>query len=67
MSLWSVEDEATRDWMTSLYRHRSEGAGRTTSELVRQASLDRLQDRRSRGESTHPFYWGAFVAVGDSR
>lgn len=66
MSLWEVEDEATRQWMTELYRARLEQK-LWTAGAVRQASLNMLHQRRARGESTHPFYWGAFVAVGDWR
>jgi CHAT domain-containing protein/tetratricopeptide (TPR) repeat protein len=66
MSLWSVEDEATRAWMGHLYRARLE-EGKDTAESVRAASLAVLAERRAKGESTHPFYWGAFVAVGDWR
>lgn len=65
MSLWKVEDEGTRDWMRRLYQARV--TGMSTAEAVRSASLDVLRDRRARGLSTHPFYWGAFVASGDYR
>jgi CHAT domain-containing protein len=66
MSLWSVEDEATRAWMGYLYRARLEEK-KDTAESVRAASLAVLEERRAKGESTHPFYWGAFVAAGDWR
>jgi CHAT domain-containing protein len=66
LSLWSVEDEATREWMTALYRHRLID-GRSTADSVRDASLQLLGRRRSRGESTHPFYWAGFIAAGDWR
>jgi len=36
-----------------------------TAAAVREASLRVLRRRREAGESTHPFYWGAFVAAGD--
>jgi CHAT domain-containing protein len=52
--------------MRALYEARlTEGLG--TPEAVRKASLKILGDRRKRGESTHPFYWGAFVAAGEWR
>jgi CHAT domain-containing protein len=66
MSLWSVDDEATRLWMRALYRNRLQ-KHLNTADSVRQASLDVLRDRRAHGQSTHPFYWGAFVAAGDWR
>ena len=64
-SLWSVDDDTTRAWMESLYEARMRGL--STAGSVRQASLDLLRYARSRGRSTHPFSWGAFVAVGDWR
>jgi CHAT domain-containing protein len=66
MSLWPVSDNGTRQWMRALYGARLHG-GRDTAESVREASLEVLQDLRRRGESTHPFTWGAFVASGDWR
>jgi CHAT domain-containing protein len=66
MSLWSVDDEATRAWMRALYEARLEGH-LDTAEAVRQASLAVLRARRGAGASTHPFYWAAFVAAGDWR
>jgi CHAT domain-containing protein/tetratricopeptide (TPR) repeat protein len=66
MSLWSVEDNATRAWMQRLYEARMRD-GLDTADSVRRASLETLQARRASGESTHPFYWAAFVAAGDWR
>jgi CHAT domain-containing protein len=63
MSLWPVEDEATRQWMTALYRHRFV-EGKSTAASVNGASLELLRQRRARGESTHPFYWAGFIAAG---
>jgi CHAT domain-containing protein len=65
MSLWPVEDESTRDWMEALYRYRFSPNGVSTPEAVRSASLEILQQRSETGQSTHPFFWGAFVASGD--
>jgi CHAT domain-containing protein len=66
MSLWSVEDEATRVWMRALYDARLR-RGASTDRSMTEASVRVLNARRSRGESTHPFYWAAFVAAGDWR
>jgi len=66
MSLWSVDDQATRAWMRALYEGRLQ-RGLSTADAVHQASLTTLRDRRARGLSTHPFYWAAFVAAGDWR
>jgi CHAT domain-containing protein len=66
MSLWSVEDRATRRWMEALYRARV-GQQLDTADAVRQASLTVLRERRTRGQTTNPFYWAGFVAAGDWR
>lgn len=66
MSLWSVEDQSARAWMRSLYDGRWR-KGLSTADAVQQASLRLLQERRAHGQSTHPFYWAAFVAAGDWR
>lgn len=66
MSLWPVEDAATRAWMTRLYRDRLTRK-RSTAEAVHGASLEVLRHQRSQRKSTHPFYWAGFVAVGDWR
>lgn len=65
MSLWSVNDHATREWIHRLYEGRL--GGLTTTQAVQQASLGILQERREAGFPTHPFYWGGFVAAGDWR
>ena len=66
MSLWSVEDQATRAWMRALYEGRFQRK-LSTADAVHQASLAVLRDRRAKGQSTHPFFWAAFVAAGDWR
>ena len=66
MSLWSVDDQATRAWMRALY----EGRFRrklSTADAVHAASLAVLRARRATSQSTLPFYWAAFVASGDWR
>ena len=66
MSLWRVDDDSTRRWMTSVYEQRFvRRLG--TAEAVRQASLDQLRRRRRAGTGTHPFYWAGFIAAGDWR
>jgi CHAT domain-containing protein/tetratricopeptide (TPR) repeat protein len=66
MSLWPVDDQATRIWMRALYQGRLQKR-LTTAEAIHNASLSVLRERRARGQSTHPFYWAAFVAAGDWR
>ena len=66
MSLWSVEDQSTRAWMRALYEGRFQ-QHLSTADAVHSADVHTLQTRRARGQSTHPFYWAAFVAAGDWR
>jgi len=66
MSLWAVEDQMARRWMIELYRERYE-RGLGTADAVQKASMTILRERRANAVSTHPFYWGAFVAAGDWR
>jgi len=66
MSLWQVEDVSTRDWMRALYEGRLQKR-LDTAVAVRDAGLSVMRARRSKGQSTHPFYWAAFVAAGDWR
>ena len=66
MSLWPVEDEASRQWMRALYANRLT-KGMSTVDAVHAASLEQLRQRRDAGLSTHPFYWAGFVAAGDWR
>jgi CHAT domain-containing protein len=66
MSLWSVDDQATRAWMRALYEGRFQRK-LSTADAVHAASLAVLRARRAKGQSTLPFYWAAFVAGGDWR
>jgi CHAT domain-containing protein/tetratricopeptide (TPR) repeat protein len=66
MSLWPVEDQATLEWMRALYAGRLQ-KHLSTADAMREASLTILRARRAKGQSTHPFYWGGFVAAGDWR
>ncbi len=66
MSLWPVEDEASREWMRALYANRLT-EGMSTVDAVHAANLEQLRERRAAGLSTHPFYWAGFVAAGDWR
>jgi len=59
MSLWAVDDEATRALMTDFYRHLSQGVAR--SEALRRAQLKLMRKE----ETAHPAFWAAFVLAGD--
>lgn len=59
MSLWQADDRATAQIMQTFYRYVKQGVGK--DEAIRQAKLDYLgADSRN-----HPFFWGAFVLIGD--
>jgi prepilin-type processing-associated H-X9-DG protein len=66
MSLWRVDDRATATFMTELYRARLNDHA-TTDAAMRSAMRATLASRRKAGESTHPAYWAAFIAVGAFR
>ena len=62
-SLWPIDDADTRQWMLRFYEaRRQRGAG--VVQAVRTASAGELRLRRASSRSTHPFYWGGFVASG---
>jgi CHAT domain-containing protein len=57
MSLWKVDDEATRLLMEEFYRRVLAGQGR--ADAVREAQL------AVRAKYPDPYYWGAFVCLGN--
>ncbi|MCB0529251.1 MAG: CHAT domain-containing protein [Saprospiraceae bacterium] len=59
MSLWQADDQATAQIMQDFYRYLKQGMGKDAA--IRQAKLDYLDSNRR----NHPFYWGAFVLIGD--
>jgi CHAT domain-containing protein len=59
MSLWKVDDLATRDMMIGYYQRLEAGEGR--SEALRQVRLGML----SNSATAHPFYWASFIVSGD--
>ena len=64
MSLWSVDDRSTGEWMRRLYEARLTD-GLDTPDAVRSACRELLSQRRRDKADTHPFHWAAFVASGD--
>jgi CHAT domain-containing protein len=63
-SQWSVDDDATQEWMRQLYRARIAGA-RSAAESMASACRATLKARRKSGRSIHPFYWAAFTSSGE--
>ncbi len=60
-SLWSVNDQSTKVLMESFYRNLVKGMAK--DEALRQAKLDYLADHPELGQA--PFFWAAFIPVGD--
>ena len=59
-SLWSVSDQATALLMTRFYQELAKG-GVTKAEALRRAQQAVLQSENF----SHPYYWSAFVLVGN--
>ncbi|WP_224249674.1 CHAT domain-containing tetratricopeptide repeat protein [Hyalangium gracile] len=55
-SLWSVNDETTREFMEGYYRNLLAGQGRITA--LREAM------RTLRRKHPHPYFWAPFIAIG---
>ena len=66
MSLWSVDDAATVDLMQRMYQARWVQHA-ASAEALAEAARVTLADRRAAGQSTHPYYWAAFVVAGEAR
>ncbi|MGB3641338.1 MAG: CHAT domain-containing protein, partial [Rivularia sp. (in: cyanobacteria)] len=56
-SLWSAEDETTQTIMVEFYQNIKKGMSK--DEALRQAKLSQID--------SHPFFWSAFVLIGDAR
>jgi CHAT domain-containing protein len=60
---WKVDSGATSDLMIGFHRRLTAPTPPDKSEALRQEALDTM---RSPGRP-HPFYWAAFIVVGDAR
>jgi CHAT domain-containing protein/Tfp pilus assembly protein PilF/ketosteroid isomerase-like protein len=68
VSQWKVESVSTTELMTEFHRHLkaildNPAAKQSKAEALRQAALKLLR----RKKYSHPFYWAAFVVIGDGR
>jgi CHAT domain-containing protein len=59
-TLWSVKDESTAKFMVEFYKQLRQ-PGISKAEALRQTQLSFLQN----ADFQHPFYWSAFVLVGN--
>ena len=64
MTMWSVDDDAAAAWMATMFEHHLRRE-LSVAEAVRAASLAVLTERRNKGQTTHPYYWGAYVVTGE--
>ncbi len=63
MSLWKVDDEATQELMTGFYKSLLAQENKNQVNGVRMAFLNAMLTLKRK--YNHPYYWGAFVLVGD--
>ena len=64
ISLWKVDDDATKDLMVDYYKGVLANQGR--SEALRQTQLKMLRGELGK-DYQHPYYWAAFIPSGDWR
>ena len=58
VSLWKVDDDATRDLMVAYYDLLVKGFGRAEA-------LNHVQRKIAKsGDRSHPFYWASFIPIG---
>jgi len=60
-TLWSINDATTVELMEGFYAYLKDGMAKDAA--LRRAKLDYIQSHPN--DEVHPFYWAAFVAVGD--
>jgi CHAT domain-containing protein len=64
MSMWSVPDKETKELMIQFYKNiLSDKMNRCQG--LRQAALKQMQIVKVRYGYANPFYWGAFVFMGE--
>lgn len=65
MSLWKVDDEATQELMVSFYKHwlQLPESSKLSGSSKRQAFLKAQKELKAK--YPNPYYWGAFVMVGE--
>jgi len=64
MSMWSVPDKETKELMIEFYKNILSGK-MNRSQALRQAALKQKKIVKDRYGHSNPFYWGAFVFMGE--
>ena len=64
MSLWAVPDRETQELMVAFYTNMLSGT-LNRAQALRQAALAKMQVVKTRHGDAHPFFWGAFVFLGE--
>jgi CHAT domain-containing protein len=64
MSMWSVPDRETKELMVEFYRNIQSGK-MDRCQALRQATLKEMKIVRQRYGHANPFFWGAFVFMGE--
>jgi CHAT domain-containing protein len=64
MSLWSVQDEETKELMVSFYDNYL-NKSMDKVQALRQASLKEMEVIRERYGYPNPYFWGAFIFAGE--
>ncbi|MFQ6118795.1 MAG: tetratricopeptide repeat protein, partial [Methanosarcinales archaeon] len=57
-SLWNINDKSTAQFMKYFYQYLAEG--KTKTQALRLAKIKMINSKYS-----HPFYWAAFILIGD--
>jgi len=64
MSMWQVPDQETKELMVEFYKNIRSGK-MNRCQALRQAALKQLKTVRARYGNANPFFWGAFVFMGE--
>jgi CHAT domain-containing protein len=62
--MWSVPDRETQELMVQFYTNMQSGT-MNRAQALRQAALKQMQVVKARYGEAHPFFWGAFVFLGE--
>lgn len=64
-TLWEVNDARTAEIMDYFYKYLA--AGKDKDEALRLAQLEYLKRKGGTNVELHPYYWAAFIPIGDMR